>query len=455
MHAVYKESSTTTKVRAVFDSSAKSSTGVSLNDTLMVGRPTLIDVLLRFRQHRVALTSDISKMYRAIELTLEDQDSHRFVWRSSENEKLRDYRMTRVTFGVSASSFAANMCVKRNATVYAQEYPLAAKAAKESFYVDDALTGASSQEEAMRLQGELQELFSLSGFLLRKWNSNDSVVLSHVPPELKVVHNISDTKQHTKTLGVVWHTQADQFTLDVADLPLLDQLTKRALVSDVAKTFDVLGWFAPTLVHAKILLQRLWERKVEWDDIVPDDIKDSWLQWRQESLRGKSIRRCYFPRDVQVVSTQIHGFCDASEYAYAGAVYLRMVDSESKVYISLVIAKTKVASIKRLTIPRLELCGAQLLSRLLRHIKDLFHVSMENTFAWTDCTIVLGWLSGNPRLMKTFVGNRVSYIMDQISPDRWRHVRSSENPADCASRGLFPSLHIFVILHHTFIFVTL
>ena len=447
MHAVYKESSTTTKIRVVFDASAKSFTGVSLNDTLMVGptvHPTLIDVLLRFRQHRVALTSDISKMYRAIELTLEDRDFHRFVWRSSENEKLRDYRKTRVTFGVSASSFAANMCVKRNATDYAQEYPLAAKAVKESFYVDDALTGANSQEEAMQLQGELQELFSRGGFLLRKWNSNDSVVLSHVPPELRdnqVVHNISDTKQHTKTLGVVWHTQADQFTLDVADLPPLDRLTERALVSDVAKTFDVLGWFTPTLIHAKILLQRLWERKVDWDDIVPDDIKDSWLQWRQELplLKGKTIRRCYFPRDVQVVSTQIHGFCDASENAYAGTVYLRMIDSESKVYISLVIAKTKVAPIKRLTIPRLELCGAQLLSRLLHHIKDLFHVSMENVFAWTDSTIVLGWLRGNPRLMKTFVGNRVSYIMDQISPDRWRHVHSSDNPADCASRGLFPS----------------
>ena len=161
--------------------------------------------------------------------------------------------MTRVTFGVSA---AANniMCVKRNATDYAQEYPLAAKAVKESFYVDDALTGANSQEKAMQLQRELQELFSHGGFLLRKWNSNDSVVLSHVPPELRdnqVVHNIiSDTKQQTKTLGVVWHTQADQFTLDFADLPPLDQLTKRALVSGVAKTFDVLGWFTPTLIHA-------------------------------------------------------------------------------------------------------------------------------------------------------------------------------------------------------------
>ena len=117
MHAVKKESSTTTKVRAVFDASAKSSSGASFNDLLLVGpttHPPLIDVLLRFRLHRVALTTDVSKMYRAIELTPEDRDLHRFVWRQSPDQSLEDFRMTHVTFGVSASSFAANMCVKQN-----------------------------------------------------------------------------------------------------------------------------------------------------------------------------------------------------------------------------------------------------------------------------------------------------------------------------------------------------
>ena len=115
MHAVYKQSSTTTKVRAVFDASAKSSTGVSLNDLLLVGptiHPPLIDVLLRFRLHRVAITADVSKMYRAIELAPDDKDLHRFVWRSNSTEPLADFRMTRVTFGVSASSFAANMSLR-------------------------------------------------------------------------------------------------------------------------------------------------------------------------------------------------------------------------------------------------------------------------------------------------------------------------------------------------------
>ena len=109
MHAVYKHSSTTTKTRVVFDASAKSSSGISLNDTLMVGptlHSSLTDVLLRFSIHRIAITADISKMYRAIELATDDKDYHRFVWRRTPNDPLVDYRMNRLTFGVSASSFA-------------------------------------------------------------------------------------------------------------------------------------------------------------------------------------------------------------------------------------------------------------------------------------------------------------------------------------------------------------
>ena len=169
MHAVYKQSSSTTKVRAVFDASAKSSSDVSLNDILLVGpmvHPPLVDVLLRFRLHHVALTADVSKMYRAIELTNNDKDLHCFVWRSNPNEPLKDYRMTRLTIGVSASSFAANMAIKQNAIDLAHEYPQASEVVEESFYVDDCLTGADNNEDAIKLHYELQALLSRGGFHL-------------------------------------------------------------------------------------------------------------------------------------------------------------------------------------------------------------------------------------------------------------------------------------------------
>ena len=447
MHAVKKESSSTTKIRAVFDASAKSSSNVSLNDILLVG-PTvhspLIDVLLRFRLHRIALTADVSKMYRAVELVESDRDLHRFVWRSDTSKPLQDYRMTRVTFGVSASSFAANMSLKRNALDHAMEFPKAAHAVETAFYVDDCLTGANTVEEAIDLHQQLLSLFIKGGFLLRKWNSSDPTVLHQIEPEVRDVqstHPIPSPDEYTKALGIQWNASTDHFRLTVSSLHDAHNMTKRALVSDIAKTYDVLGWFSPSIIKAKILLQRVWEAKIGWDDLLPQPIHHEWLQWRSELhvLTDRNIPRCYYPKHANVTAVELHGFCDASEDAYAGVVYFCAQDECGNVHVSLVISKTKVAPIKRLTIPRLELCGAKLLSQLLHHTQQALSIPTSSVFAWTDSTIVLSWLNGNPRRLKTFVGNRVSHIMQLIPPDRWNHVSSPDNPADCASRGLFPT----------------
>ena len=156
-------------------------------------------------------------------------------------------------------------------------------------------------------------------------------------------------------------------------------------------------------------------------------------------LVNKHIPRCYYPKSVTIAYKQLHGFSDASEVAYAGVVYLRLVDTCGSVHTSLVMAKTKVAPIKKMSIPRLELCGALLLAQLLHHCQTIFGFPIKDVFAWTDSTVVLNWIVGNPRRFKTFVGNRVSLISDLIAPNRWNHVEGSSNPADCASRGLLPS----------------
>ena len=140
------------------------------------------------------------------------------------------------------------------------------------------------------------------------------------------------------------------------------------------------------------ILQRLWEVKLDWDDPIPEHIHGVWSQWRRELplLMTIHIPRCYSPSREAIVSTQLHGFSDASEEAYAGVVYTRIRYSSGRVDTSLIISKTKVSPIKRLYIPRLELCGAQILARLLCHTMKILKIPVRSIFAWTDSTVALG-----------------------------------------------------------------
>ena len=174
-------------------------------------------------------------------------------------------------------------------------------------------------------------------------------MLEHIPPDLKdapAIQSFPEPEEYTKTLGIEWNSSMDHFRLTIAKLPPLDNITKRMLVSDVAKTFDILGWFSPTTIKVRILLRRLWEQKIDWDGPVPTPAYNDWLQWRSELhlLSSKHIPRCYFNKKSEIASVQLHGFCDTSENAYA-AVYLRLTDTFGKVQISLVTSKTEVAPI--------------------------------------------------------------------------------------------------------------
>ena len=244
------------------------------------------------------------------------------------------------------------MCVKQNAIDLGSQYPNAAKQVETSFYMDDYLGGADSHDEQMKLQGEMHSLFSGGGFLLRKWNCSDPHVLNSIPSDLRdsqATIVLADSDQYTKTLGIEWNASSDHFRVNVTALPPVDCMTKRSLTSDVAKTFDALGWFSPTIIKAKILLQMLWLEGIGWDVLIPESVLDQWSKWRQELplLSQHNIPRCYYPKSVSIASIQLHGFSDASERAYSGVVYIRMEDTNGIVHTSLVASKTRVAPTSR------------------------------------------------------------------------------------------------------------
>ena len=166
------------------------------------------------------------------------------------------------------------------------------------------------------------------------------------------------------------------FHVSVTELPPIECITKRSLVSDVAKTFDVLGWYSPAIMKAKVLLQTFWLEEIFWDDCVSSAILEEWSKWRQELplLFTHCIPHCYYSKQATIVSTQLHGFSDASEKAYAAVAYLRMEDTNGMIHTSLVTSMTRIAPIKGVTIPRLELNGALILARLLFHCKQVLDI---------------------------------------------------------------------------------
>ena len=448
MHAVLKSSSTTTKLRVVFDGSAITSSGTSLNQSLLVGptiQPTLSNILLKFRCYPVALNADISKMYREVLLHPADRNLHRFLWRASPTDPLQDFRMCRVTFGVSASPYLAVRTLQQTAKDHRGDYPKVTHHIMNRFYVDDFLGGADSTQEALTLHLHLREVLQKGGFNLVKWRSSSKEVLQGIPAALHETTPIKDSTSLqapsiSKALGLVWDLDKDVMSPCIT-VSATFSTTKRGIYGDVAKTYDVLGWIAPTVLLMKILFQDLWKTGQEWDDEVPPALAEQHTLWRNELpiLKQKTLPRCYRLPHLTPIITELHAFCDASMKAYGAVVYCRTTYRDHPPVTVLVTAKTKVAKISPPTIPRLEFCGAVLLVKLLTATAKSLQISEDHWHAWTDSSIVLAWLDGQPRQFKQYVYNRVSFILQTTSPHHWKHVPTAENPADCCSRGLMPA----------------
>ena len=446
MHGVGKESSSTTKFRIVFDASALTSTKISLNNTLAVDptlHPPLDEILLRFRTFRVALTGDIGKMYREILLSHPDRQLHRFVWRPHPDQPLADYCMNRLTFGVSCSPYLAVRTLQQAAADFSTTDSPASWHIRKSFYVDDLLGGADTVEEALTLYSDLKHVLARGGFNLRKWRSSSAAVLSQIPQsalEPVPTQDLVDmyAAKYPKALGITWDSVTDTMSVHI-DLPTAFSSTKRGIISDVSRTFDVLGWLAPAILPMKILFQKLWEGKLGWDDEVPETLKAEHIQWRKELPQLVSIKlsRCYFST-APAVTVQLHGFCEASEAAMAAVVYIRTTYACKSTTCRLVTSKTRVAPLKMMSIPRLELAGATLLAKVLTSTREALGIPLADVHAWSDSSIVLAWLDGAPRRYKSFIGNRISTVTSAVPPKSWKHVPTLQNPADCASRGLSP-----------------
>lgn len=432
------------KLRVVFNASAASTTGTSLNDILFQGHKLhneIPDIILHFRRHAIVFSCDIKQMFRQILVHEDDQPLQIIYWREDPSLSLKIYQLTTVTYGMSSSPWIANRVIQKLIEDEGHQYPAAASALKQQIYVDDALLGSDTLEEALQLQQDVTALLAKGGFLLRKWTSNCAELLDAVPPEHHGTPLLFPSLEQPccNVLGLKWLPELDAFSYVVT----VDKQnsTKRSVLSAIARIYDPMGWLTPVVFWAKSLMQYLWTLGLKWDDPIPPDVAQKWNQFTNEL---PELKKVLVPRHLEISNSnanyQLHGFSDSSELGFSSCVYLR-VERNSEVSVFLLIGKSKVAPLKKVSLPRLELCGAHMLSNLLYYCHQQLATSIEikEIFAWCDSTVALSWIQTPPYRLKTYVANRVAQIQELTPPPMWSHVPSKENPADCASRGLLPS----------------
>ena len=487
-HAVVRREKATTRLRVVYGASARSD-GVALNDCVYTGPPlteNIFDVLLRFRVNQVALTGDVEKAFLMVRMTEEDRDVLRFLWVDDIDKPSPEIvvlRFTRVVFGVSSSPFLLNATIKHHIEQYKEADPEFVEKFLRSIYVDDLSSGAPEVDEAYELYLKSKLRLAEGAFNLRKFVSNcpeltrriqcnetgrSDTDASSVEPEhakspqalsegnvvseedetyaksmLRGVEETSSSEQ--KVLGVHWNPLKDVFTFDLTEIANYArdlQPTKRNVVSVAAKFYDPLGFLSPIVIEFKLFFQELCKTKIGWDEALNGNLLKTWRKLLNglEDVTAFSLPRCYFQviRE-KVVSCSLHGFGDASSKAYAAVIYLHVTTSQGN-YARLVASKSRVAPVKNLTIPRLELLAALVLARLITHVKEALEVdvTITNLSCWTDSRVTLCWIKGEEREWKQFVQNRVDEIRTLVPASRWQHCNGKDNPADIPSRGSSP-----------------
>jgi len=436
-HCVIREESSSTKLRVVYDGSALTVTGKSLNDAQYVGakqQKDLFDILLRFGNHKYAMTTDIEKMFRMIWVHSDHCDLQRILW--YENDQLKIYRLKTVTYGTSSAPFLATRCLKQLALDEQKDFPIASKVVENDSFMDDIMTGTDTIEDALKLQKDLILLMSRGGFKLHKWCANHPKILELIEENLREKQVLINQEETVKALGMRWIPIEDCFIFKIDELSEIKTYTKRTVLSEIAKLFDPLGFLGPVIVKAKIIMQRLWIKKLQWDEPISNDDQIAWENYRSQILKLNEIKiKRFNGRIPEAKLIELHGFADASSEAYGACVYLRVIDNDNNVSVKLLASKSRIAPIKQQSIARLELCAALVLSRLMAIIDDALEMKNIKKYLWSDSTIVLSWIKTESSRLKVFVGNRITEIQDLTENSIWNHINSEANSADVLSRG--------------------
>ena len=438
------------KTRVVNDAAAEYQ-GVSLNKSLLTGPDllsSLVGILINFRIGRIAIAADIEAMFHQVRVSLEDADCFRFLWQEdlSSDDPPDTYQMLVHIFGAKDSPTCCNYALKRTARDNADSYDaLTIESALKAFYVDDLLKSVNDEETAIFLAKELMSLLKRGGFRLCKFVSNSEAVLDALPESEvspKAIVDL-DIESVDRALGVSWNKKRDEFTFTLV-IELVDEVTKRVILRITCRIFDPLGLLAPFILKAKLLLQELWRLGFDWDQPINEAQKKYWEKWLAgaREVSQVSVNRRYVTDERPVDEIQLHIFCDASELAYGCVGYLRYSFKEGGYACAFVMSKSRLAPIKAVTLPRLELNAARTGARLSKLILRDIDLPVQRLQFWSDSTLTLQYINNVKHRLKAFVANRQTDILEVSEPNQWRHVPGDMNPADLLTRGVMTPVEL-------------
>uniref|UniRef100_A0AAG5DPQ0 Integrase catalytic domain-containing protein n=1 Tax=Anopheles atroparvus TaxID=41427 RepID=A0AAG5DPQ0_ANOAO len=436
------------KLRIIWDAAAKVN-GVSLNSVLLKGPDqlvSLVGVLFRFRLYQYAVSADVKEMFLQILMRPEDRHAQRFLWRTDPRKDPDVYLVNVVTFGSTCSPASAQYVKNRNAQYHAEHHPRAVEGILNGTYVDDYLDSFAGEEETIRISQEVRQVFQDGGFQLRNWVSNSPAVVEHFGTgENPTYKTLMETSKNERVLGMMWNPESDDLAFNTVTSPELTTLyegdvtpTKRQVLRCVMSLFDPLGLLATFIIHGKILIQDLWRAGTGWDDEIRDIQLVDWRRWIKmfPCIRDLRIPRCYFSRATEqsYASGELHVFVDASPLAYSCVVYLRIVDSQGLPRCTLIAGKAKVAPLKPVTIPKMELQACIMGARMMKFAIEYHPIPIVRRTLWTDSSVALSWIRADPRNYRPYVAHRVAEIQDITTVEEWRWVPTLMNPADEATK---------------------
>ena len=456
--AVQNPKSSSTPVRIVFNSSQLFK-GVSLNSFLAKGPDSylndLLGVLLRWRESPQVLVGDIRKMYNSIFIEATEQHCHRFLWRKLEDREPDIYIIQRVNMGDRPAAAISSEAIYKTADMCQDSSPEVSNLLKHSTYVDDIVHSVNSADEARDLARKTTDVLKNAGFTIKHWlfggESSPRVDLDTPPP--------TANSSKTQVLGVTWDSMTDTITfsakinfsakkkgictgpdLTKEQVPRLipATLTRRSVLEQTMRIYDPIGILSPFLLRAKILLRETWALKLGWDDAVPTGLRSRWITLFKEMFQLSQVEysRCLTPPDAKGGPTLII-LSDASDLAYGFSAYVRWELTDGSFWSRLIFAKCRIAPLRKLSTPQMELNGAVLSKRARKVIEKEMRMAFDQTYQLVDSETVLCMLNKVSTRFKLFEGVRIGEIQAATKGDMssWFWVKGTKNTADWITRG--------------------